>query len=1184
MIAFIILLAFLSVLQPTWSLASPNTGDEACDEQRTAKHRFVNMAYWPYQATSKLSEFNAGDITHIVYHSAKVGEDGYVDHIDEPKDVGKNLYNLGGKWAKLFHFKQQNRHIKTLLSIGGEAAHDETARFLEAGRSWTSRSHFAESAVRMMLNGGFDGICIDWRYPFDHTCTQKDSDSKMTCSGSSSTESESWSHARLVRAVRQELDKLKSEHDNYRFLLTITVSHMEFIYQHLQFRQLVRDVDYWHMLSYDYAGDFSTTAQHNANYEKSLDNYASTDWDTRPEMDKMCSRYHVSKRTIVMGVPAHAHVYRGARNPGDEITEDGYLGRRPLRALDQNKLEMNCDDHAMACMGYDASTGELISLETKQSMRQKSEVMRDKAFAGIFVDNLDQDLPGNRSLLATSAEVFGQLEKSLNHLDYHDSRFVNMRERMKGYVPIDDDDISTTVLSLTATASPTSFTSTMKPSTSHMTTSSKPSITSRLSTTSSFPSSFTSTSFKPITSATNSTILLPSNTTTAALQPHPSASVKSTSLASNTQKTSWGTTATQVASYVSVPTSSVKQPNTQPVKLPSSTSSHPSLGTVQPIRHTNTTLILPTSSIHHTELKSTPLSLSRSSSSAKLPTPSFVSLSTGSSFSLATPSQPATRTKPSSALPSNLVLRPSFNSSLPSLLGSPYATTNRTWLFTSTTVSPRVSVSPATDSSHISHLTIIESESSSTHATPISSVTFLGRPPTTVAPAFSVDVPSSVSAISLGSSVTSSLPTSLSPSKQPSSHSLHSSHYDAKPHVVAPYPSDSTSGSMAVLSSNLAEPTLSQKDQAHIRPISNAASTFIVASPTSSHGHDSGRYSAARLWTSSPTSLHITNPSISSSAGEAVRTGTAPALNLSHTVGLISAVEPTVPLEASVLAAHHPTSSQGTQEVGQSRPELQAFLPAPSFCSAGHLCHTADASGRASASDIYSAGQTVPFSVSVVLVTHVTMSVCAAKKSCSTGSPLTLTRHAYMTDMPIGATQLPQTISLAPDVGTEPFTVNVGQRTVTMCVSELGCRQSSAAESPALTKAEHSSLGQSDHGTPAQTPFAETTAKPMGKVCKAAPTSVKHPKVIDKANDKPSAKSTTTTSSRDALSEHMVASPTSSGKHVSEGEIVAPSDASSKQGTASPVGSGSHVSSSACSPGSSLVLLVLFTLLTLCQV
>ncbi|KJZ77872.1 hypothetical protein HIM_02509 [Hirsutella minnesotensis 3608] len=81
-------LALLCALQTACSLASSVAADEPGHEKRADKHPYVNMAFWPYQATRKLSEANAGNITHLIYTSAKVSDDGYVEHRDRLRDVG----------------------------------------------------------------------------------------------------------------------------------------------------------------------------------------------------------------------------------------------------------------------------------------------------------------------------------------------------------------------------------------------------------------------------------------------------------------------------------------------------------------------------------------------------------------------------------------------------------------------------------------------------------------------------------------------------------------------------------------------------------------------------------------------------------------------------------------------------------------------------------------------------------------------------------------------------------------------------------------------------------------------------------------------------------------------------------------------------------------------------------------
>jgi len=58
--------------------------------------------------------------------------------------------------------KSQNRHLKTLISVGGWTL---SQRFSDIALTDESRLKFAKSAVTFMQKYQFDGIDIDWEYP-----------------------------------------------------------------------------------------------------------------------------------------------------------------------------------------------------------------------------------------------------------------------------------------------------------------------------------------------------------------------------------------------------------------------------------------------------------------------------------------------------------------------------------------------------------------------------------------------------------------------------------------------------------------------------------------------------------------------------------------------------------------------------------------------------------------------------------------------------------------------------------------------------------------------------------------------------------------------------------------------------------------------------------------------------------
>ncbi|KJZ79280.1 hypothetical protein HIM_01431 [Hirsutella minnesotensis 3608] len=426
-------MALLFALQTAVGLAASLPSAMALETRSGGS--YVNMVYWPHWATKSLSEVNAKDMTHVMYAFGKVFPDGNVQLSDAVTDVGSvtQTPEVGGKWQDLFQFKKANPHVKTLFSIGGWPRDEEKTWFASAAGTPQSRERFVKTATQLMLDGGFDGIDIDWEFPVGET--------------------ESQSHAELMKALRRELDELQKTHQGYHFLLTLATSASPWWHQHLSFSELIPILDFWYVMAYDYTGGWGQKVQHNANLFPSKTRTEGTEFNTDQGIRSLSDTHGIPRDKLVLGIPSYGHVYVNVNQTGDSMKSTDYVGARSFRDVDFENLDIDCDAEAVACLGYNKNTKELITLDTAATVAAKSEYVQKNGLAGMFMWDLNHDLPGEKALHVAAANSLGMLDRSPNLQYYPDSRYANVRGDAKS-------EPSSTTSSTTSSESASSISST----------------------------------------------------------------------------------------------------------------------------------------------------------------------------------------------------------------------------------------------------------------------------------------------------------------------------------------------------------------------------------------------------------------------------------------------------------------------------------------------------------------------------------------------------------------------------------------------------------------------------------------------------------------------------------------------------------------------------------------------------
>ncbi|XP_076458603.1 chitinase-3-like protein 2 [Babylonia areolata] len=129
---------------------------------------FVN---WAYGRTSPFTRFDVEHIdpyvcTHLIYAFAKIDPN---QARIVPTDPTQDLPSKGkrGRFVTFNELKKTYKHLKTILSVGGEYAQE--SQFTSVNKDQSTLQTFTQTTVQFLRRWGFDGLDIDWEFPHHGT-------------------------------------------------------------------------------------------------------------------------------------------------------------------------------------------------------------------------------------------------------------------------------------------------------------------------------------------------------------------------------------------------------------------------------------------------------------------------------------------------------------------------------------------------------------------------------------------------------------------------------------------------------------------------------------------------------------------------------------------------------------------------------------------------------------------------------------------------------------------------------------------------------------------------------------------------------------------------------------------------------------------------------------------------------
>ncbi|KAK4644120.1 Chitinase 4 [Podospora bellae-mahoneyi] len=396
-------------------LPSPSEG-EVTIRQSGGYKNIVYFTNWGiYGRNYQPAQLPASQITHVLYSFANLRPDGEVYLSDTYADLDKHYpgdswsepgRNVYGCVKQLFLLKKSNRHMKVLLSIGGWTY---STNFASAASTPASRARFADSAVRLLADLGFDGLDIDWEYP--------------------ASSGEAANYVLLLQAVRSALDSYSATHaSNYHFLLTIASPAGPTHYNTMQLRSMANYLDFFNLMAYDYAGSWDFRAGHQANL------YHTNDTATPYSTERAVSDYisaDIPASKIVLGMPIYGRAFTNTNGLGQAYSGVGggswENGVWDYKDLPKPGAQVVYDAAASATYSYDPAKRELISFDTAEMIQRKVAYLKQRGLGGSMFWEASADRTDGQSLVGTSFRELGGIDSSPNQLRFPDSQYENLR-------------------------------------------------------------------------------------------------------------------------------------------------------------------------------------------------------------------------------------------------------------------------------------------------------------------------------------------------------------------------------------------------------------------------------------------------------------------------------------------------------------------------------------------------------------------------------------------------------------------------------------------------------------------------------------------------------------------------------------------------------------------------------------
>lgn len=275
--------------------------------------------------------------------------------------------------------------VKVLLSLGGWGWDKQFAAIVAKDQT---ADRYIESVMKIVGDADYDGIDLDWEYP--------------------DTEAEVRGFERLVLHFRRELDRLGGRKGGRHMLLTMAASSNPGTLRWLKTGFLVQTMDWVHVMTYDYTGDWTDYAGHHAPLK------ASSKVKGTPRSAEATIAYLIDERKmpadrLVLGIPLYGRGFgvekpyaptKGRAKP--KMPEGNY---RNIAGLVEKGWRREWDEETQTPWLYSPEGDAVIGYDDPDSVAIKAHWAREKGLRGVFFWEIGADrMPDGSNPLQDAAK------------------------------------------------------------------------------------------------------------------------------------------------------------------------------------------------------------------------------------------------------------------------------------------------------------------------------------------------------------------------------------------------------------------------------------------------------------------------------------------------------------------------------------------------------------------------------------------------------------------------------------------------------------------------------------------------------------------------------------------------------------------------------------------------------------